>query len=503
MRVAWKSSLVLLMALAFTLGRALRADSLALPHYQLGDIATADIRTPVPLVVADPERTEALRQEQARRIPPIFCFNPDGAAETDARLRDAFNRAHDRFSDAVEAVFKQRILSAQDCDSPPFFKALASFQKQHPTFPLTTNLAVIWAQGQSDETILAELSHRLGQFATTYLRPDATPAEGKVSSGQVRVLVLRASDPAPELETVEKESLPYIRTNISHLSAARTELRNSFSSNELATAKFLATFLKENCVFDAELTRQIRTKQTATFIATDRYELDQVIVKSGQRIDARIKAALDQLREAAKDQIKSQTALAQLKEEVALVEVRSQHATRQNLWLLAGLVLVAVTSSAALWQMARLKRSQVLLPARWGDAAADAGDFSAEAGWKERALAAEQRAAQATAVLRAGLLPHLARWLRDRWMRTLARQRTQLLTTQQKAELELAELEKRLAQVHAPMEDRLLAYEKRIVELEKELMVKGEENRELIKAQIVLARGKIEQAKSGNRLTWN
>jgi hypothetical protein len=143
------------------------------------------------------------------------------------------------------------------------------------------------------------------------------------------------------------------------------------------------------------------------------------------------------------------------------------------------------------------------LPARLADVAPDAPDVGTEANWKERALVAEQRAAQATAVLRAGLLPHLARWLRDRWLRTLARHRTQLLTTQQQAELELAELERRLAQVHAPMEDRLLAYEKRIAELEKQLTAKGEENRELIKAQILLARGKIERAKSGNRLTWN
>jgi hypothetical protein len=88
-------------------------------------------------------------------------------------------------------------------------------------------------------------------------------------------------------------------------------------------------------------------------------------------------------------------------------------------------------------------------------------------------------------------------------VRGLAMQRKQLMETQQKAEQELAELEQRLVAVQAPLEDRLKAYEQRIAELEKGLTAKGEENRELIKATIAIAKKKLEQERSKDRLAWN
>ena len=103
----------------------------------------------------------------------------------------------------------------------------------------------------------------------------------------------------------------------------------------------------------------------------------------------------------------------------------------------------------------------------------------------------------------ATLIPHLARWLMNKLVRGLALQRKQLIETQQKAEQELAELEERLVAVQAPLEDRLKAYEQRIAELEKGLTAKGEENRELIKATIAIAKKKLEQERSKDRLAWN
>jgi hypothetical protein len=50
------------------------------------------------------------------------------------------------------------------------------------------------------------------------------------------------------------------------------------------------------------------------------------------------------------------------------------------------------------------------------------------------------------------------------------------------------ELEQRLEHLHAPLQERITAYEQRIEELEKDLAAKGEENRELIGARINVAR---------------
>ena len=58
---------------------------------------------------------------------------------------------------------------------------------------------------------------------------------------------------------------------------------------------------------------------------------------------------------------------------------------------------------------------------------------------------------------------------------------------------------RRLAKVQAPMEQRLQLYHQRIAELERELAAKGQENRDLIEAKIVLTRKRLEaeQGKSG------
>ena len=115
-----------------------------------------------------------------------------------------------------------------------------------------------------------------------------------------------------------------------------------------------------------------------------------------------------------------------------------------------------------------------------------------ETDWQQRALHAERRAAQTTAVMRAGLLPHLALWFKSKLLRGLISERSHLLRIQQMAEDELVELDKRLAELQAPLQERLRCYEQRIVELENELAIKGQQNQELIRAKIESTRKKLE-----------
>ena len=117
---------------------------------------------------------------------------------------------------------------------------------------------------------------------------------------------------------------------------------------------------------------------------------------------------------------------------------------------------------------------------------------AADEAWRERALAAEARAQKATAMLRTKMLPHMARWMMQEFMQRLLLQRRTILDDHQTAEREVAELAERLEHVHAPLEERLRAYEKRIAELEAELAAKGEQNLELIKARIETTRKKLD-----------
>ncbi len=108
--------------------------------------------------------------------------------------------------------------------------------------------------------------------------------------------------------------------------------------------------------------------------------------------------------------------------------------------------------------------------------------------WQERALAAEQRAAQATQVIRAGLTPHLARLMKDQLVWTLRAQRNRMVSAQGGAASLMAELAERLERIQVEFESRVGTYEQRIAELERELAAKAEVNRELIATRIEMTR---------------
>ena len=67
----------------------------------------------------------------------------------------------------------------------------------------------------------------------------------------------------------------------------------------------------------------------------------------------------------------------------------------------------------------------------------------------------------------------------------------------------MAELERRLNELHAPLQERLRVYEARIADLEKALAAKGEENRGLIKAKIEMMRKQLAAERSRNHLEFN
>ncbi len=496
------------------------AESSSVPTYQIGDKATEDIVTPVALVVLNAERTKALRQQEANRVPAIFRYYPKTIDEAENDLRASFTTNRAQFLDLIEASYKRRKLAATAVVQERFHKMIASFQKQHRSFPLSTNLAEMWVLDQSDELLQAELVTRLRQVMEHYIRPENLPPAAKAGPGQIRIISLSSRALVPDLEAVDSLGFGVARTNVFWLGKLRKEMVASAPAEEQATAKFIGSFLRENYVFDETLTRQSRARRTDPIWAADNYSPGEVIVKSGELISAKTKLALDQLREklsidqikiqAAQEKVKAQTTVAQFQQQAALAHEEALAADRRNRWLGGGLLVLL--SGGAVWQFARRKRPRSLLPALVGDTVVDfspagtesaVGVLSASDSWKARALAAEQRALQAQAVVRAGLLPKLARWLNQRLVRGLLVQRASWIDTQRQAELAIAEFENRLIKVRAPLEERLKAYEKRIVELENELAAKGEENRELLKATIATARKKLEAERSKSSFDWN
>lgn len=105
--------------------------------------------------------------------------------------------------------------------------------------------------------------------------------------------------------------------------------------------------------------------------------------------------------------------------------------------------------------------------------------------WRERALHAERRAEHAGELVKQGLLPHVAQWMKDKFLRRLLTQRAELRQTHQASTQHVADLEERLSRVNHQLRHKLTQYEERIHELEKESLDKDQVNRELLKAKII------------------
>ncbi len=122
---------------------------------------------------------------------------------------------------------------------------------------------------------------------------------------------------------------------------------------------------------------------------------------------------------------------------------------------------------------------------------------------EKRAAAAEQRARQATDLVRQGLVPHLARLMKDRLFRGVFSQRAQLLLTQQAGAAQVAQMEERLAKIQSQMQKRFVAYERRIAELENEVTAKERINRELLEPKATLMKQETAAPQAGEEELQN
>jgi hypothetical protein len=92
--------------------------------------------------------------------------------------------------------------------------------------------------------------------------------------------------------------------------------------------------------------------------------------------------------------------------------------------------------------------------------------------WQARALAADLRAGRANMAARAGLMPHLSRLMREKLFVWLSSQRSQLLDSHESGTKQVLSLEERLERIQGQFQQRLIAQEERIAELEKEVQAK-------------------------------
>jgi hypothetical protein len=449
-------------------------------------------------VVFDAARTESLRRTEAQKATPIFRWWRGAGKQAEDGLVETFQETRARFAQGLEDLFSHPLpLLTTELAQPQFAEFVTAFHSKHPSFPLSTNLADLWALGDAGDLVLDRLRIALRQFTNSTVRADALPPGEKLAPGLVRLVPVELTNASLSLADADRLGRNLQRSNLVTATRFRQGIARSLGERRAADAQFIAKFLQPNCYFDETLTQQTRKRRTDPINAADRYEAGAVLVKSGEVVTARIKLALEELRTRTEPD-RAQAALSIERSRADTETANALLAAQANRRLWAGLGISGVVCLLLLgaWLRRRSTASSeslaLAIPSR-----------DDEARWRERAMEAEARAEKATALLRRNLLPHMARWMMKEVMQRLLSQRSESQHTQQLAEREVAELADRLASVHAPLEERLKAYERRIAELEAELEAKGEQNLALIKAKIETTRKQLEGERSDEPLNWN
>ena len=105
------------------------------------------------------------------------------------------------------------------------------------------------------------------------------------------------------------------------------------------------------------------------------------------------------------------------------------------------------------------------------------------AAWPEREETHEAKDTRETTATRPEIKPHLLGLLREKVVVWLSSQRTELLHSQENGTAQVIELEERLEKIQGQFQDRLLAREQRISELETEVVAKDRMIHDLIRAR--------------------
>jgi len=273
----------------------LRAANFSICH--VGDIADADLFAPVALDVVDPAATTARQTAEAAKVPAIFRDFPNYA--TNALAADftaACAAAHSRFLAAVRQTFQPPTLDANAVAAPEFTSFLAAFNAQHPEFPVPAALAAQWARGQDGAEIQSRLLSQLLQMMRRPVCADNLPASFVVGE-KYRVVPVSRPDETPTLEIAEQKGKWIATTNLTSVARLRMLFRHNFPTNEPAVTAALAAFFRPVCAPDTALTQQSRDRAVREIVATEHFVSGQLIVRRGGLIDAKTKAAIDQLRE--------------------------------------------------------------------------------------------------------------------------------------------------------------------------------------------------------------
>lgn len=457
----------------------------AVPDYRLGDVAREDVVTPVALLVVNPEATEALKQKVALQVHPVIRHARPAAAEAEAELRTAIVRAR--------TIFLAGAAGAAP-DSPVFANVLREVTRLSPKDLPLDKLAPLWLRGVDDAAFVAGLLQPVREAMAQPIV--ANKNEPALATNQpVRLVPVKNPDETPTLRDLENTGVTIQSGKILSLWRARRLAETHFPTGQESVGRFAASFVRINAYLDLPVTEVWRAQRVEGLTVNDTYEAAQIIVRQGQTIDRKALGALTAMRE--------KSLIGTLQNKLEQQQSVAGQIKRQTGWMAAGLGLVGLVLVVILWRL-RARPSPTLVTlaadrALMGEGQRALPGNAADVPWRDRALVAEGKAERAQEAIRSGVLG----WMREKVFRSLFNQRADLLSVQKRAEAEMRDLEQRLERLHTPLKERVTAYEKRIEELEHDLAAKGEQNRELIRARISVARQQLSVERERGRFGTN
>ncbi|HEY1662912.1 MAG TPA: hypothetical protein VGI03_10875 [Verrucomicrobiae bacterium] len=492
--------------------------------YQIGDVADTDISTPVVLDVIDPQATAALKSSEALKTPAIFEYYSNATNEVATQFVDSFAATRTAFATDLLNTFHQTPLTNGTIASPDFGYFVTAFDAKNKNFPVTATLAQTWAEGRSGSIEENGFLKLLLQAMEQPVRPDGELTF--VLGDTAQLFPVKTPNDRPSLDDASRAEI-ITSASLITLSQARAELRSEFSQDDQLFARAMVEMLKPNCLPDKNLTRTARDRAIAGLVVDDHFDAGQIIVRHGEKIDLKTKAALDELNEklmpgvlsrqiaAERTQEQQEAEQAQHEKEQAALAQQQQQEAQQQRDLAQTVAQYARDQAAAMREqtlLAQRQEREIHIRNEWlGAACAVISAISLSIIWlalrQRRAIA---RTVPATAIVArveknqpvnpsaiqsvvpSEFAPQLAQAVKEALVQELAAQRREMLSVQQLATTEIADLVRRLDNLQTPLQERLRTYEGQIQQLEKELAVRTEENRELLKMKIEMMRQQLE-----------
>ena len=508
-----------------------------IPKYDVGETAASDVISPIAFSIPNPEETKRLKEQETVQSPRVFRHLDKAAAEAELNLANAFAQQRARFLELMQQSAKRPVLDEATVEHPSFLRFVEWYQAREKLFPLDLSLARTWALGRSDEFILGTLIEKLQATMAAFICDE--PLELADERRLVRIVRMKSPYASVSLSQT-LAARDYAADDLFTLERAQNALELKFSGELQPWGKFLAGFVQPNCVYDATASRRFKEHRLSQIAIHDYFHPGDLIVASGEVVDARMKRALDLLRQKRIEQDARAAAAQTRREKVdaafALIDrgvtaaftgieklVRSgYHVPLAIAVCLLLLLYLRQVRKKRLETPApdpakepvyavvvnRNRQETIFVPLSEAVATASGNcdtpapalpsrfEFAAlpeKASWEDKVFAAEKRADELMQLVRAGLAPHLAKHLMSQFVRELMSQRNQLIQTQKVSETELNRIESQFATVQAELIERLSGYELRNAELEKELAEKRKENRELIRIMMGVTRNQQEK----------